>query len=130
MNSQAATPWPGGARGHQGWSADSPRTTDAAMHYEIVNLGAGAPIHPELDVGPRAGACAPGELAPGTYATVVLKLPASQIDDGRALARGFYAVLWPMTDALAEQAAGPRCFGPFPSLGQASEFIRESAVPW
>lgn len=97
------------------------------MHYEIVNLARAAPVDPELDAGAHADSDA---IAPGAYATVVLKLPASQAADGRALPRGFYAVLWPLHEEAPEYGSGPRYLGPFASAGQAGEFIRSCAAPW
>lgn len=111
----------GRARRHYG----SQHLREEQLHYEIVNVAQIAPVDPALDADAQADA-----IAPGAYATVVLKLPASRAADGRALPCGFYAVLWPMHDDAPKYEILPRYIGPFPSAGRASEFIREAAVPW
>lgn len=86
------------------------RANTDSPHYEIVNVLGGA-----------------SALAPGCYATVVIELPASRSADGERLARGFYAVFWPIDDDSPHDAAGPRHIGPFPRAQQALEFIRDAA---
>lgn len=71
-----------------------------------------------------------GSLAPGCYATMLVDLPVSQATDGFILARGFYAVLWPMNDDSTGEDERPRYVGPFASPGRAREFIRNVAAPW
>lgn len=91
-------------------------------HYEIVNIVGGA--NALTAEGPQL-TCEESPLTPGCYATVVIELPASRAADGKSLARGFYAVFWPMDDD-SHYAAGPRHIGPFPRARQALEFIRDA----
>lgn len=62
-------------------------------------------------------------LRPGVWATIVYELSALQTDGGRALAGGFYAVLWPMGEGAPRYDEGPFYFGPFASKRAADALI-------
>lgn len=48
---------------------------------------------------------------------------------GRALARGIYAVLWPLDASTHRYDASAQYHGPFPSWRTAHEFVDSSLVP-
>lgn len=64
-------------------------------------------------------------LRPGSYATVVIELPPSQALNGSTLARGYYAVFWPMDAESPVYEVSPQYFGPFASRRLADTLIFE-----
>lgn len=73
------------------------------MHYELVKV-----IDRALLLNPVQIPCA--------YRTA----------DGRTLARGIYAVVWPLGAAGRRYDASAEYHGPFPSWRQAGDFVRTS----
>lgn len=95
------------------------------MTYWVVNV-ARASSRSARTVGPERYTCVDGSLLePGVYATVVVELPPSQAPNGSALARGSYAVFWPMDRESPIYDASPQYFGPFASRQLADGLIFE-----
>lgn len=95
------------------------------MTYWVVNV-ARASSRSAGTVGPERYTCVDGSLLePGAYATVVVELPPSQAPNGSSLARGYYAVFWPMDLESPIYDARPQYFGPFASRALADALIFE-----
>lgn len=98
------------------------------MNYLIVKISADAAW---VDTGlhePRYLSVDGSVLTPGIYASAVMELPASQTMDGRPLARGFYAILWPMDERAPQYEESPLYFGPFLSRRKADALVREASA--